>query len=166
MLNFPIGNLGLHDQYLALQWVQENISRFGGDPGNVTLMGESAGAMSAVCHMMSPFSTGLFHRVIALSGTFANVLMHNDRRPRNYALALAQKLGFKGDEDDNESILKFLQSLKSVKVVKASIMFLDWDYAFPMPWVPNVDQYCSTPFLPQNLRLVLNVLFRICICSP
>ena len=139
---------------MALKWVQENISRFGGDPENVTLMGQSAGAMSAVCHMMSPFSTGMFHRVIALSGTFANVLMHNDRRPRNYALALVQKLGFTGDDDDNESILEFLQSLKAVKLLKASLMFSDWDYGFPIPWVPVIDQYCSAPFLPQNLRSV------------
>ena len=64
------GNLGLHDQHLALLWVQRNISRFGGDPENVTLMGVSAGAMSIMCHLVSPFNVNnnLFHKIIALSG--------------------------------------------------------------------------------------------------
>ena len=63
------GNLGLHDQYLAMLWVRRNIATFGGDPDNVTLMGVSAGAMSIMCHLVSPFSeAGLFHKIIALSG--------------------------------------------------------------------------------------------------
>ena len=65
------GNLGLHDQYLALLWVQRNIKMFGGDPDNVTLLGVSAGAMTIMCHLISPFSgAGLFHRIIALSGKY------------------------------------------------------------------------------------------------
>ena len=73
------GNLGLHDQCLALQWVRDNIAQFGGDPSNVTLLGVSAGAMSAMCHLVSPLSHGLFHRVISLSGTPASTFMHKDR---------------------------------------------------------------------------------------
>ena len=56
------GNLGLHDQHLALLWVQQNITAFSGNPANVTLMGESAGAMAAILHTVSPFSRGTFHR--------------------------------------------------------------------------------------------------------
>ena len=48
------GNLGLWDQRLALLWVREHISVFGGDPSNVTLMGESAGAMAAMLHLVAP----------------------------------------------------------------------------------------------------------------
>ena len=142
------GNLGLHDQFLALSWVRDNIAQFGGDPDNVTLLGESAGAMSAVCHLMSPVSRGLFHRVICLSGSQACAIMHTDRSPRCYAVALATKLGYSADQTDNSSLLTFLQSQPAVDIVKASPMFLDWDYANPMPWTPNLDPSCSQPFLP------------------
>lgn len=62
------GNWGLMDQVLALRWVHDNIARFGGDPGNVTVFGQSAGAMDTGMLMTSPLARGLFQKAIAESG--------------------------------------------------------------------------------------------------
>jgi para-nitrobenzyl esterase len=67
------GNEGLLDQVLALEWVRDNISRFGGDPNNVTIFGESAGAMSEGVLLAMPRARGLFHKAILQSGAAHHV---------------------------------------------------------------------------------------------
>ena len=66
----PSGDYGLQDQIAALRWVQVNIARFGGNPGNVTIFGESAGAHAIGILMASPPAKGLFHKAIGESGAF------------------------------------------------------------------------------------------------
>jgi para-nitrobenzyl esterase len=61
-------NAGLLDQIAALEWVRDNVARFGGDPGQVTIFGESAGGMSVCTLLAMPAARGLFHRAIAQSG--------------------------------------------------------------------------------------------------
>jgi carboxylesterase type B len=63
-------NLGLRDLLLALDWVQENIAAFGGDPGRVTLAGQSAGGAAVLALLSSPAGRGRFHRAVSLSGGF------------------------------------------------------------------------------------------------
>jgi len=64
----PLGNYAFMDQIAALQWVKRNIAVFGGDPGNVTIFGESAGGGAVINLMFSPAARGLFHKAISQSG--------------------------------------------------------------------------------------------------
>ena len=84
-------NPATRDQIMALNWVQENIERFGGDPDNVVLMGESAGGTSAAALMAIPEAQGLFHRVILQSAPVMTV--HTNAQSNLWARKLAQYSG-------------------------------------------------------------------------
>ena len=80
-LQRKVANFGLLDMVAALDWVQRNISAFGGDPGNVTLFGVSAGGQAVNMLMVSPLATGKFHRAIAQSGYAAWALPRSRTAP-------------------------------------------------------------------------------------
>lgn len=69
------GNFGTLDIIAALEWIRRNISHFGGDPGNVTVFGESAGGANTLTMMTSPLATGLLHRAIVQSGYYDHLTM-------------------------------------------------------------------------------------------
>ncbi|MFW6092807.1 MAG: carboxylesterase/lipase family protein [Pseudomonadota bacterium] len=75
------GNFGTLDIIRALEWTRENVAAFGGDPGNVTVFGESAGAFNTLAMMASPRAKGLFHRAISQSGGFSPTSMRRAREP-------------------------------------------------------------------------------------
>ena len=82
-------NFGLLDMVLALQWVRANIGQFGGDPGNVTIFGVSAGGMAVSLLMVSPRAEGLFHRAIAQSGYGTWALPRSRHAPKAEVLSMA-----------------------------------------------------------------------------
>src|SRR5579884_1929329 len=105
------GNVGMLDIVAALEWVRDNISNFGGDPGNVTIIGHSGGAGKVSTLMAMPAAKGLFHRAIAQSG--ANLQGVSREAAARSAQALMAKLGAKTAED--------LQNIPMEQLVEATL---------------------------------------------
>ena len=89
------GNYGLYDQLMAIKWVKNNISAFGGDPNNITVIGQSAGAMSIQLHSLSTLADGLFQKAVMCSGSGVSRLMSYAPANKHYDFwyAVMQKAG-------------------------------------------------------------------------
>lgn len=107
------GNCGILDQIAALRWVKENIEAFGGDPDNITVFGESAGAMSIGILLAIEEAQGLFHKAILQSGAASNVL--TPRAANDATKRLLSELNIQENE------LKKLYEIPAVELVKASV---------------------------------------------
>ncbi|MGY4739766.1 carboxylesterase family protein [Streptomyces sp. ATMOS53] len=83
-------NLGLRDLLLALDWVRENIAAFGGDPGRVTVAGQSAGGGAVLALLSSPLGIGRFHRAVSVSGGLFEV---GEQAARDFVVRLGDRLG-------------------------------------------------------------------------
>ncbi|KHN85501.1 Esterase CM06B1 [Toxocara canis] len=114
-----IPNLGLWDQMAALNWTRENIAGFGGDPNNITLFGQSAGAASVDMLSLSPYTRDLFSKAILMGGSAdCDWAVSDANAVRNALIAFAEALGWKWpqgvrDGEVNSSLMSFLKNQPS-----------------------------------------------------
>jgi len=108
------GNYGLMDMQAALKWVRRNIAAFGGDPGNVTLGGQSAGAGATAANVLSPGAKGLFHRAIFQSGGYTPFVPKSVAEDKGKKFAAAA--GCNSKDDKGGDIAKCLRALPAAKI--------------------------------------------------
>jgi len=134
--NGSFGNYGILDQIQALKWLKANVRNFGGDPGRITIFGQSAGAMSVCALMVSPLSEGLFERAISMSGPCELLFTMDEGFERGKKIA--ETVGCSGDQ-----VLACLRSKPADSlVVKSGNRLLNMGVTY----APHVDGYVLPDF--------------------
>ncbi|XP_043214195.1 venom carboxylesterase-6-like [Amphibalanus amphitrite] len=139
------GNYGLRDQVLLLQWVQDNIASFGGDPKAVTIFGQSAGAASVSLLVLSPLTKGLFHHAITQSGSALANFAASGRKV-GFTDELAHKLGCYST--NTEAMIACLKKLPTQSLLATATPDKHL-------YQPRVDRDTDQPLLPEDPRALL-----------
>ncbi|XP_017119545.1 esterase B1 [Drosophila elegans] len=149
------GNAGLKDQVMALRWISQNIAHFNGDPNNITLMGESAGAASVHVMMTTEQTRGLFHKAILQSGCALSEWAESP--DHNWAFRLAKNLGYKGEEKDAD-VLGFLSTISARQIAAIDQDVITQDeirsfllFAFGPVVEPYESDHCVVPRMHKEL---------------
>ncbi|XP_064071505.1 juvenile hormone esterase-like [Vanessa tameamea] len=134
------GNIGLKDIVMALKWVQNNISIFGGDPNNVTLFGSSTGGSTVHFMILSPMTTGLFHKAIIQSSTALN-RWSLQKNPTLAVTGLAKELGI--TKTDKIEIVEELKTIPAIYIMEGNLklsMPMDGDVTFDSLFKPCIEK--------------------------
>lgn len=124
------GNFGLKDQVMALSWVKNHISAFGGDSNEITIFGQSVGGASVNMHMMSPLSRGLFSRAISMSGSGINSWNNPTQDPLALTRRHAQLLGVaNADTISTNALVNELRQFSANELISSvtQLKFFDVD---------------------------------------
>lgn len=130
-----IGNAGFKDQALVLKWVHDHIHNFGGDPNCVTLVGDSAGAMSVQLHLVSPLSRHLFHRAFLMSGGVLPQAPSRSSQPQ-----LIVKLANLIECSKNQNPFDCIKKADTQSITNSLRKIFDFGWDNPVyPWLPIVE---------------------------
>jgi para-nitrobenzyl esterase len=134
------GNAGVLDLVAALEWVREHAARFGGDPGNVTIFGQSGGGGKVSALLAMPRAKGLFHKAIIQSG--ASVRFAERERTTRLADAVLKHLGLRSDQ---------LEALQALPLERLQEAVVPAQATLPRPRYPLLDRYNFGPVIDGSL---------------
>ena len=158
-------NLAMMDIVLALTWIRENISNFGGDPDNVTIFGQSGGGAKVTCLLYTPAAKGLFHKAIIQSGSYLTRFIEPDVS-KKIAAELLHQLGLKPEEVGALQTMPYdplnAASRKAIQVVAQTLqpadrinLGLEWEPVHDGTFLPYQPADPEAVRLSENIPLIV-----------